>query len=671
MNRFSALASVILALSLIVLGMPVSLSEGLDPSALSYDDTVIVTNADDFVFLNDFSHFLDMLKCQWHVLESPQLPNSLHDMNIIIVSQQDSEKTWELVKSIISTEELEGEPSIIEKTSPWNPEKTLILCIGGEKVQMKRAVEDLFYSIFEKVQSSQWLEDPYVSYSFSEIRTYLSEIMYDPGNDELSKDLMIMDMGAIRPPSISSEAAREDVNYLFSVLEHGYSGYGYFSPADKWGTAKDNILAALELQSEWGAAELSELIHENLDFVQDCHMSIGDCGCCNKKTFLFDDELEVWHSEGYFHFELEGSVYTINSIDDSPPEGFMFPSLNEDGHPIYRIGSLSTEGSLSLSLVASNDDGAVTVDLDLRGSAFYGRETFSEDRVGGIPVIRIRSFGDTHQDELNEFLNTAQKYGDEPYLIIDIRDNHGGNTTWPKNWVMRYSGSMPSGVLTWSELTSKTSMVGRYNYTRYVLENYSGMDEDFYNTKLNEYDSSSDSFESTSKMPYWDSLYIPQISKISNDATIIVVMDKGVASAGEGFISYLKQMENVVFIGENTLGALTFGQISYHQLPNSKIDLVVPISLNIFVDKMFREEMGFQPDIWVPSPDALNYAVAAARNGIIGTALEVPNDYFDVEFSPEDYSKDELDMPRQIMIAAIGVWIVVIIANIARKKRKR
>jgi len=42
---------------------------------------------------------------------------------------------------------------------------------------------------------------------------------------------------------------------------------------------------------------------------------------------------------------------------------------------------------------------------------------------------RVRSFGDSFQNELNEFLMTAEKYRGEPYLIIDIRDNHGGNTS--------------------------------------------------------------------------------------------------------------------------------------------------------------------------------------------------------------------------------------------------
>jgi len=229
---------------------------------------------------------------------------------------------------------------------------------------------------------------------------------------------------------------------------------------------------------------------------------------------------------------------------------------------------------------------------------------------------------------------------------------------------------MPSGVTTWSELISKTSMVGRYNYTKYMLEKVPGIDKDFYNTKLNEYDAISDSFETSSTIPYWDYLYIPDVRPISNETTIIVIMDNEIASVGEGFIFYLKQMENVLFVGENTYSAVTFGQISYHQLPNSRVDLVIPISLNIFVDMVFREEVGLIPDIWVPSQDALNYSVAAIRNGLINTPMEIPDDYFDMKFVPEDYSKKEYGLSTLLMITATSICLLSIIINILRKKKK-
>jgi hypothetical protein len=67
-----------------------------------------------------------------------------------------------------------------------------------------------------------------------------------------------------------------------------------------------------------------------------------------------------------------------------------------------------------------------------------------------------------------------------------------------------------------------------------------------------------------------------------------------VFSAGEGLLSYLyRQVENVVFVGENSGGAVTFGQVSTHQLPHSNLRVSLPIKLNAMLDLEWREERGF------------------------------------------------------------------------------
>ena len=81
----------------------------------------------------------------------------------------------------------------------------------------------------------------------------------------------------------------------------------------------------------------------------------------------------------------------------------------------------------------------------------------------------------------------------------------------------------------------------------------------------------------------------------------------------------MSQAENVVVVGENTIGCLTFGNLSAHKLPNSRLTLCMPINFGIFLDREFREQVGLAPDLWVPAADAVNYAVAAVRAGTIST----------------------------------------------------
>jgi C-terminal processing protease CtpA/Prc len=136
---------------------------------------------------------------------------------------------------------------------------------------------------------------------------------------------------------------------------------------------------------------------------------------------------------------------------------------------------------------------------------------------------------------------------------------------------------------------------------------------------------------------------------IPNETTLIIIADRGVFSAGEGLLSFVfRQVENVVIVGENSGGAVTFGQVSTHQLPHSNLRVTLPIKLNAMVDLEWREERGYYPDLWVPPVDALNYAVAAARKGTITTQKvaaarkgtittqkELPEGYFEAAFVPE------------------------------------
>jgi hypothetical protein len=122
---------------------------------------------------------------------------------------------------------------------------------------------------------------------------------------------------------------------------------------------------------------------------------------------------------------------------------------------------------------------------------------------------------------------------------------------------------------------------------------------------------------------------------IPNDTTVIVVMNKYVASAGEGLVMRISQAENVVVVGENSMGALTFGNVSLHQLPHSKLKVWLPINFNLFMDMVPREGVGLAPDLWVPADDAVNYAVVAVRNGTITTARPLAPATLAADFAPE------------------------------------
>lgn len=120
----------------------------------------------------------------------------------------------------------------------------------------------------------------------------------------------------------------------------------------------------------------------------------------------------------------------------------------------------------------------------------------------------------------------------------------------------------------------------------------------------------------------------------------------------------ISQAENVVVVGENSMGALTFGNISMHQLPHSKLTVWLPINFNLFTDLDIREEAGLAPDLWVPAEDAVNYAVAAIRNGIITPYQPLSETVLETKFVPETPF-------RRFIGIFLDFWVLILLSGIA------
>jgi C-terminal processing protease CtpA/Prc len=142
---------------------------------------------------------------------------------------------------------------------------------------------------------------------------------------------------------------------------------------------------------------------------------------------------------------------------------------------------------------------------------------------------------------------------------------------------------------------------------------------DAYKRAVTQYEEQVNAFGKISGGPYWlpDTVLLPHIQLIPSKTTLIVLTDSGVASAGEGFISYLRQVENVIFIGENTRGAIVFGDVGLHQLPNSKLPVDLGSTLNFPANLEIIEEKGFSPDLWVPADYTLSCLLEAIKKSTI------------------------------------------------------
>ena len=128
-------------------------------------------------------------------------------------------------------------------------------------------------------------------------------------------------------------------------------------------------------------------------------------------------------------------------------------------------------------------------------------------------------------------------------------------------------------------------------------------------------------------------------------------------------------MENVILVGENSRGALVFGQMTLHQLPHSALFCNLPISLNIPLDLVLREEKGFFPDLWIPAEDAVNYVVAALRKGTITTINPLPESVLQEKFIPEKRSVWE-GVGELVIITFFIVLFGIVFVFFNRKRNK-
>lgn len=405
-------------------------------------------------------------------------------------------------------------------------------------------------------------------------------------------------------PIISKQEAFEDVEHLFALLKYGYVGYQYFGGDESFQAAKQRIMAELQtdFSAEFPSVAFEKLIYDHLHFINDGHFAIGNRLYLQPQTMYMSFDYEFFRdSHGYYLKTNELREY-LENVNGESVDPYLWPSLNDSGEIVYRIGILVSEQSglaggewveIGLRSNASSRQHAVLLKKEVRTRQIPdGSYTLYE--LEGISVIDLQQFHFVGP-ALGQFLDDAIELKSEELFIIDLRSNPGGLSANIDHWLHGFIGD-------WVEAPARVSVELRTNTTR-ELARHSKQGE-----------------------PRWmiDALF-PVVetgwsrvrsssgsAPISNPARIVVLMDSLTASAGENFIRHLRQMESVVFIGTNTSGTVLAGDPIMGKLPMSYIGTYWGTNLKLDVESgklMGREGIGFLPDFWVQSEDALDIAL--------------------------------------------------------------
>ncbi len=403
---------------------------------------------------------------------------------------------------------------------------------------------------------------------------------------------------------IPKQEALEDVEHLFSLLKYGYAGYEYFGGDERFQMAKQRMLEELqtEFPNQFPSVALDNLIYDHLHFINDGHLMIGNHRYLRPQTMYMNFDYEFFKDDNGYYTTTNGLQEYVELVNGESVDPYLWSSLNVTGEIVYRIGRLADERSkaanqerLEISLCSNEARRQVSLFLEKEARPRQIPDgSYRRYEQDGIPVIDLQQFRFVGP-YLGQFLDDALELKDEELFIIDLRFNPGGLSNNIEHWLQRITGDwVEDPAQMWVQLrTNTTRELARYSKEgepRWMIDALFPVRETGW-TRIR---------PSSGSAP------------IANPTKIVVLMDSWSASAGEIFIRRLRQIENVVFIGTNTSGTLIIGDPIKGKLPNSYIGthwgtaLKLEVESGKFVD---REGVGYLPDFWVQSEDALDLAL--------------------------------------------------------------
>lgn len=444
------------------------------------------------------------------------------------------------------------------------------------------------------------------------------------------------------------EQAVADTEFLFDYLKYGYSGYGYFGGDAVFLPMKETILSQLKTDGQATdgiikVEDYKELLSQHLSAViSDGHFSVNGLQLLEPKGMCYlSDKLHFQQDDtGYFALVDGEKAYLSGIAPDSVKNlvetgmetslslqlqeghlaGLMKPTLDKDGRLAYVLcfSSSHQTDEVSIDLVLRKGAKLFTQTVQLSRVKWesylheMNRQLFEEDKIyrlyenEGVKIIEMRAFfspsGDVSQ--LEQFAADALSYRDDDYLIVDLRRNGGGNSHYAMQWMKNFTGvEKGSFGLGWSAtLLSQTVR--------------STIPESYGPEALAEFDSAKQTLSGA--FPGWNAGTVTApsvtIAPFPNQAKVFVITDLAVGSAAENLITFLQRTENVVFVGTNTWGVGTFGNVRPIYLPNSHMEVNSSYNLSILPDLAPFEGIGYQPDLWVDTNHAIDHVLALIAN---------------------------------------------------------
>jgi len=451
--------------------------------------------------------------------------------------------------------------------------------------------------------------------SLTDLKDKFQNKLYKFNNldEQLPRDSIKITRAEKKPGLISVKKAVDDVNHMFKLLKYGYSGYQYFGGDEKFIPVKKQIINTLDDRDIFNyitTKRFIKILKNELSFIQDLHFSIDNESVGNRYQYYMSYAYEFRKDENGFYTNLDEEKAYLKEIKGSKLDKLIKPSLNEEGEIIYRLGTvINNKVGKTVELKAKLQVGNKLIDKRImltrpQREYFQKKSPYNKYKNEGFTIIehRTASANEANRDQLKRLAEEAKDLKDKKHLIIDLRGNSGGADTYASDWVENFTGVEPGeGIIESSLVTDTANRLLLNSFNQYYGLSYDELEPEY--KKL---------FKKTESG--WTNIKYHEYKVIENKTLIIVLIDNGVASAGESFVNYLNQMENVILIGTNTAGLLGFGNMGMCNLPNSNVQLSISKTISLPPDLTSREGRGYYPDFWIEPDKALTTAVSFINN---------------------------------------------------------
>ena len=418
-----------------------------------------------------------------------------------------------------------------------------------------------------------------------------------------------------KPSYITKNDALEDIDYLFSLLKYGYSGYEYFGGDEKFNSAKNNMIWSI---TEFNGKticpnKLLDIIYSELKFIQDSHFTIGNYRLCQFTKYFSSRKYTFKRNADGFYTFIDNEIFYLNTVNNCDPLDYLKLSLDEDGNLIYSLGILHDGEDISISVDISlvSKDNVKNEKLSLFEyiPIYKGKHnSYNYYEIDDIPILEVNCLCRVTPDDktIEEFIDDSSKLRDKETIIIDLRNNDGGSLINVEEWYKGFTGEKLKKDIVKTGLYTNTSLTLAKHKFEMKSNETERVKNDCIETILD--------YEKEDYFPGWSSIEYEDFEVVENNVKIYILVDKNTSSASEFLTYYLKKLDNVVIVGTNTNGCVLTGNSNSAYLPHSNIPL--NISHIIYMTKDFDdiEGVGILPDLWIKPDQALDRIVKYINN---------------------------------------------------------